>query len=184
MIFISINTAVCKNFEPPTYMDICWRDLLIWWGVIYPLANIVFFLHKNVCMMMQLQACVNFSCLKTFCTKNEHIYIYLYISGGFKIFANIYNIYIIYIGSWLAKETFKSTKKTPWTWPYTLAAWRLQLKGGCLRLNQVLSTEFKVKSSPWLPPPPPPPFQPSTCLRGMLSLANGPQTLKEFDMKN
>ena len=37
-------------------------------------------------MMMQLQARVNFSCLKTFCTKNEHIYIYLYISGGFKIF--------------------------------------------------------------------------------------------------
>ena len=45
-------------------------------------------------MMMQLQARVNFSCLKTFCTKNEHIYIYLYISGGFKIFANIYIIYI------------------------------------------------------------------------------------------
>ena len=51
---------------------------------------------------------------------------------------------------------------------------------GCLRLNQVLSREFKVKSPPWLPPPP----QPSTCLRGMLSLANGPQTLKEFDMTN
>ena len=28
--------------------------------------------------------------------------------------------------------------------------------GGCLRLNQVLSREFKVKSPPWLPPPPPP----------------------------
>ena len=40
-----------------------------------------------------------------------------------------------------------------------------------------LKTEFKVKSSPWLPPPP----QPSTCLRAM---ANGPQTLKEFDMTN
>ena len=26
--------------------------------------------------------------------------------------------------------------------------------GGCLRLNQVLSREFKVKSPPWLPPPP------------------------------
>ena len=94
MIFISINTAVCKNFEPPTYMNIYWRDLLIWWGVIYPSANIVFFWHKNACMMMQLQACVNFSCLKTFCTKNEHIYIYLYISLGFKIFANIYIIYM------------------------------------------------------------------------------------------
>ena len=45
---------------------------------------------------------------------------------------------------------------------------------GCLRLNQVLSREFKVKSPP----------QPSTCLRGMLSLANGPQTLQEFDMTN
>ena len=49
--------------------------------------------------------------------------------------------------------------------------------GGCLRLNQVLSREFKVKSPPRLPSPP----QPSTCLRGMLSLANGPQTLQEFD---
>ena len=28
--------------------------------------------------------------------------------------------------------------------------------GGCLRLNQVLSREFKVKSPPWLPPLPPP----------------------------
>ena len=45
---------------------------------------------------------------------------------------------------------------------------------GCLRFNQVLSREFKVKS----PPPPPPPPQPSKCLRGMLSLANGPQTLQ------
>ena len=44
---------------------------------------------------------------------------------------------------------------------------------GCLRLNQVLSREFKVKSQ-----------QPSTCLRGMLSLANGPQTWQEFDMTN
>ena len=26
--------------------------------------------------------------------------------------------------------------------------------GGCLRLEQVLSREFKVKSPPWLPPPP------------------------------
>ena len=52
--------------------------------------------------------------------------------------------------------------------------------GGRLRLQQVLSREFKVKSPPWLPPPP----QPSTCLRGMLSLANRPQTLKEFDMTN
>ena len=52
--------------------------------------------------------------------------------------------------------------------------------GGRLRLQQVLSREFKVKSPPWLPPPP----QPSTCLRGMLSLANGPQTLQEFDMTN
>ena len=93
MIFISINTAVCKNFEPPTYMDIYWRDLLIWWGVIYPSANIVFFWYKNACMMMQLQACVNFSCLKTFCTKNEHIYIYLYISGD----SEFLQIYILYI---------------------------------------------------------------------------------------
>ena len=28
--------------------------------------------------------------------------------------------------------------------------------GGRLRLNQVLSREFKAKSPPWLPPPPPP----------------------------
>ena len=46
-------------------------------------------------MMMQLQAGVNFSCLQTFCTKTDCIYSYLYISGGFKIFANsciyIYN---------------------------------------------------------------------------------------------
>ena len=43
-------------------------------------------------MMMQLQAGVNFSCLKTFALKNECIY--LYISWGFKIFANscIYHI--------------------------------------------------------------------------------------------
>ena len=34
-----------------------------------------------------------------------------------------------------------------------LKAWS---DGGCLRLNQVLSREFKVKSPPWLPPPPPP----------------------------
>ena len=44
--------------------------------------------------------------------------------------------------------------------------------GGCLRLNQVLSREFKVKS---------PPLTSSTPL---LSLANGPQTLQEFDMTN
>ena len=43
---------------------------------------------------------------------------------------------------------------------------------GCLRLYEVLKREFKVKSPPWLPPP----SQPSTCLRGMLSLANGPKT--------
>ena len=54
--------------------------------------------------------------------------------------------------------------------------------GGCLRLNQVLSKELKVKSPPLTSSTPPP--QPSTCLRGMLSLANGPQTLQEFDMTN
>ena len=107
MIFISINTAVCKNREPPTYLDVYWRDLLIWWGVIYPSANIVFFWHKNACMMMQLQACVNFSCLKTFCTKNEHIYIYLYISGGFKIFANIYIYYTYLQKFWTPPEIYK-----------------------------------------------------------------------------
>ena len=53
---------------------------------------------------------------------------------------------------------------------------------GCLRVNQVLSREFKVKSRPWLPPSPPPPT--STCLRGMLSLVNGPQTLNKFDMSS
>ena len=42
--------------------------------------------------------------------------------------------------------------------------------GGCLRLNQVLSREFKVKSPlpDFLHAPPPP--QPSTCLRGMISM--------------
>ena len=142
MIFISINTAVCKNFEPPTYMNIYWRDLLIWWGVIYPSANIVFFWHKNACRMMQLQACVNFSCLKTFCTKNEHIYIYLYISGGFKIFANIYIIYIyiyiyiyisyiiylfkyIYICSWCA--TYRVLQKFATTFSSLKFHWLLKL---------------------------------------------------------
>ena len=47
---------------------------------------------------------------------------------------------------------------------------------GCLRLNQVLSRKFKVKSPPWLPPP----LQPSTCLRGMLSLANGLKRYKNL----
>ena len=28
--YIYIYTAVCKNFEPPRYMNIYWRDLLIW----------------------------------------------------------------------------------------------------------------------------------------------------------
>ena len=30
MFDIYIYTAVCKNFEPPRYMNIYWRDLLIW----------------------------------------------------------------------------------------------------------------------------------------------------------
>ena len=29
-IYIYIYTAVCKNFELPRYMNIYWRDLLIW----------------------------------------------------------------------------------------------------------------------------------------------------------
>ena len=49
--------------------------------------------------------------------------------------------------------------------------------GGCLRLHQVLSREFKVKSPPLTTSTPPPLPQPSRCLRGTLSLANGPQTL-------
>ena len=52
LIFISINTAVCKNFEPPRYINIYWRGLLIWWGVLYPLANIVSFWYKNACRQL------------------------------------------------------------------------------------------------------------------------------------
>ena len=50
-------------------------------------------------------------------------------------------------------------------------------------LKQVLSKEFNV-TSPTLTPHPPTLPQPSACLRGMLSLANGNQTFKEFDMTN
>ena len=28
--YIYIYTAVCKNFKPPRYINIYWRDLLIW----------------------------------------------------------------------------------------------------------------------------------------------------------
>ena len=51
---------------------------------------------------------------------------------------------------------------------------------GYLRLKQVPSREFNATSPRDSSPPP----EPNTCLREMLSLANGPQTLKEFDTTN
>ena len=59
------------------------------------------------------------------------------------------------------------------------SCWKALHERGCLRLTQVVSREFKATSPPYSPPPTP---QRSTCLRGMLSLANGPQTLKEADL--
>ena len=91
-----------------------------------------------------------------------------------------------WLSSWflISRETFKvHQKKKTLDLAIHSSCLRALHDRGCLRLKQVISREFKATSPPsdFLPSPP---RQPSTCLRGMLSLANGPQTLKEFDMTN
>ena len=83
----------------------------------------------------------------------------------------------------ISKETFKVHQKDTLDLAIHSSCVKALHGRGCLRLKQVLDTE---NLRPHHPPPPrlSAPPQPSTCLRGMLSLANGPQTLKEFDMTN
>ena len=89
-----------------------------------------------------------------------------------------------WLSSWflISKETCKVHQKDTLDLAIHSSCVKALHGRGCLRLKQVLGTENLRPHHfpPWLSAPP----QPSTCLKGMLSLANGPQTLKEFDMTN
>ena len=74
----------------------------------------------------------------------------------------------------------KSIKKTLSAWPYTPAPGRLYMKEGAWDLRKLKAEN----SRPHHPPTSPSTPQHSTCLRGILSLVNGLQTLKESDMTN